>query len=557
MSIIDRMLGTIETRASFSEANPRDPIVAEWFAGRSNTAAGISVNAETSLKISAVSACVRILSSTLAALPLDVYRRLDRGRERAADHSLYRTLHTQPNPWQTSFEWREMQQAALLLRGNSYDRIVSSPQQAVAALIPLHPDMVNPMRGQDGNLIYEYTPPDGPKEILLSDEVHHKRGLTIDGIKGISPIDYQRETLGLTLAAEKFGASYFGNGTVLGGVLESDQALSPEARNNVRDSWIQRFQGSDKSHGIAVLEQGLKWRPLGVAPEQAQFLETRAFQISEIARIFGVPPHMLADIEKTTSWGTGIEQQGIGFVVYSLMPWLKRWEQAIQRDLFSPSDQQTYFAEFNVDGLLRGDAKSRAEYYSKGILDGWLVRNEVRQKENLNPIDGLDEPLQPLNMAPVTEEAPEISEDTDPADSESMQNDSDQSRQLLEKLHGQQIEQALDRIVTCEVKALRRALNASKELPESFDEKAGAFYANHKAFIIRHLNPLLGDKFCKQYASDHLIASVTELKDCIDADGLQAASELLDRWEVSRAIELAADLADKALEEYRHAVAST
>lgn len=528
MSIVDRL---IETR-SISRANPKDPVLAEWFGGRSNTSAGVSVTPDSALRMSAVFACVRILSSTVASLPLHIYQYMDNGgRRRAKDHSLYDLLHNLPNKWQTSYEWRQLQAVHLLLRGNAYSYIVPG-RRAVDQLIPLHPDRVTPFKAPDGTVAYEYVQDNGERKVLLGQEVHHLRGISLDGITGISPIEFNRETLGMTLAAEQFGASYFGNGTVIGGVLEHPNRLGDEAYARLKKSWADRHQGPQDAHKPAILEEGMKWVPLGVPPDQAQFLETRKFQISEIARIFGVPPHMLADVDKSTSWGSGIEEQGIGFVRYVLRPWLILWEQAISRDLLSETDRRDYYAEFNVDALLRGDSAARAEYYKAGINDGWLTRNEVRIKENENPIDGLDEPLQPLNMTAVGQQVEEP----------------DESEESLRALHQDQFGRAMDRIVSCEVKALRRALNASDDVTD-FERRASLFYGHHHGFVERHLEGLSGD--VGRLRRDLITDSAQAIQTACQA-GIGAVRDLLDMWDTSRAWDLTDHYAEQALQGVRH-----
>lgn len=391
MSILARAISPQARSGAVSVAHPRDPVLARIFGARSNTAAGVSVTPDNALQLSAVYACVRILSSAIASLPLQMYRRLEnQGRTLATTHPLYPVLHHQPNPWQTSFEYREMQVGHLLLRGNAYSRIISTGGNPVAELIPLHPDRMEPFWAPNGTIAYRYQPEDGPPETLLQDEVHHIRGYSSDGLKGLSPIEMNRESIGLARASEEFGSRFFSNGANLGGVFEHPQALGDKAYDRLKESLKNEFAGGPhNAHKTAILEEGMKWTQIGVPPDQAQFLETRKFQVAEIARIFGVPPHMIADMEKSTTWGSGVEELSIGFVVYSLRPWLVRMEQAIYRDLLTTNGKRTFFAEFNVDGLLRGDSQARAEYYSKALGSGgapaWMTQDEVRQLENLNP----------------------------------------------------------------------------------------------------------------------------------------------------------------------------
>ncbi len=384
-------------------AHPKDPVIAEWWGRSGLSNSGVSVTADVAMRVMAVYACVRILSESVAMLPLHLFKREEKDGKvhssLANDLPLHHVLHDRPNKWQTSFEWREMITGHVVLRGNGYSEIVPAPANPVAQLIPLHPDRVTPFRAPDGTIAYEYRPLNGNARILLQHEMFHLRGLSSDGISGMDPISLAREALGISIAAETFGATYFGNGTVIGGVLEHPQKLGDKAYSRLKESWSDRHQGAGKAHKPAILEEGMKWQSIGVEPEKAQFLETRKFQVVEIARMFRVPPHMIADLEHATF--TNIEHQGIEFVTHSLMPWLVRWEQAIKRDLMSDQMAKTIYPKFNVNGLLRGDTKTRYEAYqlAAGGNAPWLLRNEIRAFEELNAIDGLDEMLVPMNMA--------------------------------------------------------------------------------------------------------------------------------------------------------------
>lgn len=360
------------------------------------TTAGVSVSETTSLQCSAVYACVRVLSETVASLPLITYRRLENGgKERATDHALYDVLHNQPNALMSSFEWRETMMAHLLLWGNAYSRIVDDASGRILELYPMRPDRVQVSQAA-GSLLYTYTPTSGETLVLPEDKVLHIRGLSTDGILGISPIAQARQAIGLAMATEEFGARFFGNGARPGGVLEHPGTLTDEAMARLQMSWEQSHNGNVNAHKVAILEEGMKYAPVGIPPEDAQFLETRKFQIEEIARIFRVPVHLIGDLDRATF--SNIEQQSLEYVIYSVRPWLVRWEQAIQRSLMLSGERKTYFVEFLVDGLLRGDIMSRYQAYATAIQNGWMSRNEVRQLENLNPAEELDEFLVPMNM---------------------------------------------------------------------------------------------------------------------------------------------------------------
>ncbi|MBC7193875.1 phage portal protein, partial [Marinobacter sp.] len=346
---------------------------------------------------------VDILSRTLASLPLTVYWRLQGGgKERAIDHPLYSILHDLPNPEMTSFELRQALMGHLALWGNAFAEIERDNAGRVVALWPLRPDRMTVKRDQQG-LLYVYRIGTTEEEVALRQRnVMHIRGLSSDGIIGYSPIRMAREAIGLALATEEFGARFFGNGSRPGGVLQHPGKLSDEAARRLKKSWEEMHQGLTQAHRVAILEEGMTWQQVGIPPEDAQFLETRKFQVTEIARIFHIPPHMLADLERSTF--SNIEHQGIEFVVHTMRPWLVCWEQAIKRDLFLPSERNIYFAEFLVDGLLRGDIKSRYEAYAVGRQNGWLSADDIRELENMNPLpDGQGKVyLVPLNMVPAS-----------------------------------------------------------------------------------------------------------------------------------------------------------
>lgn len=368
--------------------------------GRSAT--GKVVTPSTALQSVAVFACVRVLSETLASLPLPVYRRLTpRGKERALAHYLYPILHDAPNPEMTSFVFREALMGHLALWGNAYAEIDWDPRSGkVNALWPLRPDRMQVVR-ENGQLWYRYRLPDGDGAELPAYRVLHIPGMGFDGIMGYSPVQLAREAIGLGLAAEEFGARLFSNDTNLGGYLRHPKTISEPAQERLLKSFEKRHQGLEKSHRLAVLEEGMEYQRIGIPPNDAQFLETRKFQTSEIARFFNVPPHMIGDLDRATF--SNIEQQSLEFVVYTLTPWLKRWEQSIAQKLLGPSERRTYFAEFLVSGLLRGDIQARFNAYAVGRQWGWLSADDVRDLENMNPLpDGQGNVyLIPMNMLPA------------------------------------------------------------------------------------------------------------------------------------------------------------
>ena len=369
---------------------------------------GKTVTERSAMQMTAVYSCVRILAEAIAGLPLHVYRyNSDGGKTMALDHPLYRLLHDEPNPEMSSFVFRETLMTHLLLWGNAYAQIIRNGKNEIVALYPLMPNKMSVDRDESGHLYYTYYR--GSDEAIKNKEfavtlqpsdVLHIPGLGFDGLVGYSPIAMAKNAIGMAIACEEYGAKFFANGAAPGGVLEHPGTIKDPQR--VRESWQSTFGGSGNANKIAVLEEGMKYTPIGISPEQAQFLETRKFQINEIARIFRVPPHMVGDLEKSSF--SNIEQQSLEFVKYTLDPWVIRWEQSIQRSLLSRDEKAVYFVKFNLEGLLRGDYQSRMNGYAIGRQNGWMSANDIRELENLDRIpaeDGGDLYLINGNMLPL------------------------------------------------------------------------------------------------------------------------------------------------------------
>ena len=354
------------------------------------TTSGKNVSEMTALQTTAVYACVRILAEAIASLPIHVYKYTDEGKEQDVNHQLYYLLHDEPNPDMTSFVFRETLMSHLLIWGNAYAQIIRDGRGQVLALYPLLPDRMTVKRDDMGELYYVYqrSEEDNPNFkdkgniILKKSEVLHVPGLGFDGLIGYSPIAMAKNAVGMTLATEEYGASFFANGANPGGVLEHPGILKDPSK--VRDSWNQVYQGTNNSHKVAVLEEGMSYKTIGIPPNEAQFLETRKFQINEIARLYRIPPHMVGDLEKSSF--SNIEQQSLEFVKYTLDPWVVRFEQAFQKALLLPDEKKNYFIKFNVDGLLRGDYQSRMNGYAIGRQNGWLSTNDIRRLEDMNPL---------------------------------------------------------------------------------------------------------------------------------------------------------------------------
>ena len=359
-----------------------------FFMGGSTS--GKPVNERSAMQMTAVYSCVRILAEAIACLPLHLYKYSENGcKEKATEHPLYRLLHDEPNPEMSSFVFRETLMTHLLLWGNAYAQIIRNGKGEIIALYPLMPNKMTVDRDENGQIYYTYQRAteeahtmNGSSVKLLPYDVLHIPGLGFDGLVGYSPIAMAKNAIGMAIACEEFGAKFFANGAAPSGVLEHPGTIKDPKR--VRDAWQSQFGGSSNSGKVAVLEEGMKYTPISISPEQAQFLETRKFQINEIARIFRVPPHMVGDLEKSSF--SNIEQQSLEFVKYTLDPWVIRWEQSMARALLTLDEKTEYFIHFNLEGLLRGDYQSRMNGYSIARQNGWMSANDIRELENLDRI---------------------------------------------------------------------------------------------------------------------------------------------------------------------------
>ena len=352
-----------------------------------------TVNPTTAQSVSAVYACVQAISETTASLPLILFKRTGDDRERATDHPLYRVLHDMANPEQTALECREYLQACVLLRGNAYARIVRGYDGQVRELWPL-PANVNVLRLENGRLGYEYTDSKGAVHRLLADEVLHLRHrLGDDGVLGISPIAAARGVVELAMAESDHGVNTFRNGAKMLGVLKFPGKLKTEQRESIRTSWATQHAGGTNAGKTAILEEGVDFQTLSMSLEDAEWIAARQFSVEEVARLFRVPPTVIGDL-RHGNYSNSVEMAR-QFVTMTLRRHLVAWEQAIAKQLLTEAGRRIYFAEHQVEGLLRGDATNRADFYDKGIKAGWLLKSEARRLENLPTIQGID------NAAPV------------------------------------------------------------------------------------------------------------------------------------------------------------
>jgi HK97 family phage portal protein len=430
------------------------------------TTSGVRMGPDAALRLSAVWAAVRILVEGISALPCIVYEsQEDGGRLRAKKHPLYTVLKRYPNSWQTAIEFWEMMMGHVVLRGNAYAQIIPGPRGAVDQLIPRHPDRIEVQTIQTPTgirLRYKWTPPQGQPIILTQDEMFHIRGLSSDGVSGLILADHASDSFGLSKAAENYGATFFRKGATVAGLVEHPKNITGPAQKNLKESIEAQMRNP---HGIMVLEEGMQWKQLGFKAQDAQLIETMEFGIEEVARWFNVPLHLLRSNKQAQTYAS-VEMFDLELIIHTLRPWAVRIEQAISRDLITADD--TYFAEFLMDALMRGDSTARKDFYASAITNGWMTRNEVRIKENLNPLDGLDEPLAPLNMG--TGNPPPAGQDQAPA--------------APKQQRGASLARAaVDRVLRREAGAVSKAQQKYAKEPKAYQAWAEAFYAEHATFV--------------------------------------------------------------------------
>lgn len=410
-TILGRLLG-----ARNSIESPATPLTSttllDWMNGGTPNASGVTVNEKTALGMPAVWRAVNLIAGTAASLPLHAYREADDVRLPLGDGAQAARLLANPHPDMTKYELWELVYSHMLLWGNAYLLVLKNPNRQVTELWPIHPSRVRAGRDSAGVKWYEVDGEGGRAGSVYSDQqMLHIPGFGYDGICGVSPIRLAAQGIGMAMAAEQFGAKLFGSGSLMSGILQTDQRLDARQADEVKTRWKAKMSGLQGAHDVAVLGSGVKFQQLSIPPGDAQFIESRRFQIAEIARIFGIPPHMLADTEKSTSWGTGIEQQSIGFVVYTLRPWLTRVEQRVTR-LLKPGP---VYARYAVEGLLRGDSAQRAAFYQQMWNIGVFSTNDIRRLEDFEPVEGGDVRYRPLNMGELGEPNPEPEPAPDPA----------------------------------------------------------------------------------------------------------------------------------------------
>ena len=467
--------------------------------GGAETKSGIQIDEATSMKFAAVHACVRVLAESVAVLPLPVYRRLTpRGKERVPNHPLYRLLHDSPNPEITPFHFRETLTSHAVLWGNAYAEIEFDRGGRPIALWPLLPDRTRARR-KDG--VLEYITRVRSREVLLpAHRVLHVPGLGFDGVRGLSPIALHREAIALGLAAEEMSARFYGDGANPSGMIEFPGTFKDaEDRSDFRKQFQTAYGGLENAQRQIVLEQGMTWKPTQMPPRDAQLITSRTFQIREVARIFRVPPHMIAELEQATF--SNIEHQSIDFVTHALTPWLVRWEQAINKRLVPESQKGDIFAEFLSAALLRGDAQARNQAFQIARNGGWMSANDIREFENMNPIEGGDVYLIPLNMVPADQvtngdgaaddNPPALAEGDSPprALAEGRSSRSVTGRRRSQRANRRLMKAAATRAIKREVDKVRKAIRDGVELPTFIADFYGD--GDYASYIRRQVTPVL------------------------------------------------------------------
>lgn len=477
--------------------------------------AGVSVSETTAMNYSVVFACVRILSETVAGLPLILYRKSKSGsKTRADNHPLYHILHDSPNSSMTAFRWRCALMHHIALWGNAFSEIKIDNRGNITGLWPLPPDrvVIRVSATKDGGMqpVYQYHDPiTSVVRTIPNDRMLHISGMGYDGIQGYSPVPMHREAIGLGMAMQEFGSRFFGEGTHPSVIVEHPQKLSEAAHKNLTESLASSHSGLGKSHRLLVLEEGMKITPLGIPPEDAQFLESRQFQVIEICRIFRIPPHMVGDLTRATF--SNIEHQSIEFVVHTVRPWLVLWEQELNRSLLLPGEQNEYYFEFLVDGLLRGDIKSRYDAYRVGREGGWLSSNDVRRMENMDPIKHGDDYLMPMNFQILGQPAPKPAAPTDkrsnpekPVSTRTLHAASyspdpmEKSVSRFTPLLRDAMEDILDREADVLLKAIQEHLAIRGA--DSFLSFMDSFYRDHHDYVKLRLGPVL-ERYAKSIQS--------------------------------------------------------
>lgn len=563
---------------STSLANPAAWLTAAL--GGGPTDAGVTVNHRTALKLSAVFACTNVLSQDVAKLPFITYRRVDRGgKERARDHPVFRLLHDEANPQMSAYNLRRTLQAHVTLWGKAFAEIQRNGAGDPVALWPLLPDRTEVERvGGEKRIV---TRVGGEKHVLSDDDVLHVPGLGFDGLRGYSVVGFARESIGGAMAAEQFGSRFFGNGARPGGVIMLDRSLSEQAQQRVRDSWERMHQGLSNAQRVAILDEGMKYESIGVPPEDAQFIATKQHGVEDVIRFFRMPPHKVQHLIHA-GVRANVEAENISYVTDTLQSWLVNWEQEVNRTLFRDEERDTFFAEHQVQGLLRGDSEARAEFYQRGINNGWFSVNDVRGFENLNPIEGGDRHFVPLNLIPLDgadalASPDDVGDDGDDEDRASRARERERrsvaQRHRIQEAHRRGFREVGARVVRQEVEAVREIAEKTLGRRQSADFLADVdrFYESFEDTVRRRFEPLLAglaglvkgvignelgrdtepnpryDRFVRDYAGGfarrHVRKGQQQLRAVVQDVGEEEAPEAVEvrlgEWEEERADKIA------------------
>lgn len=445
------------------------------------SASGVAVGPERALQTSAVWSCARLVAESIATMPIIMYRRLsDGGKERAYNHPLYSVLHDTPNAVMTAFAFKRVMMVHALLYGNGYALIQGGERGAVDHLTLVHPDAVR-VETIPGGIRYQVMESPGKETPVNAEDMFHLPGLSLDGVSGLSLVAYARESIGLALAAESYSARFYSQNAKPGGLLKTPNKLTPEGAKRLRESWQAGHSGLNNAHQVAVLEDGVEWVQTGMTNQDAELIAQLDWSAADIARFFNVPLHMIQLMTKSTSWGSGIEEMGMEFVTFTLLPWIRNWEQLIQaRLVLAPN---TYFAEFLVDSLMRGKLSERYAAYAVGINNSWLSPNEVRRLENMNPIPNGDEYRMPLNMT-------QLGAEPEPTMTTTTSTNASHYALLLREAAG--------RVVRKEIAAMSKAAKRFENNTEAFKTCAATFYAEHGDYVeqVLHVNSTDATDYC-------------------------------------------------------------
>ncbi len=527
LSLFEGPARRMERRTSLQNG---DPWLVELLSRGTQTSSGTWVTPDTALRVPAVYRAVNVIAGGLGMTELPLYRRLgsDSGKERAPDNPLYSLLHDSPNPWQTALEFREQLTANALLNGNGYAEIIWRGDGTIRQLEPFNPERVRPYMARDRKVWYEFRPIQGKVRQIAADEMFHLKGFSRDGISGLSPVAQMREAVGLAQAGEEYQARFFSNDATPPMVLTTPQVLDDEVKKRLVQSWSEGGAGLPNAHRPRVLEAGVDIKTVGSNNKDAEFLALRKHQISEIARIFGVPPHMLQDLDRATF--NNIEQLSLEFVTFCLAPWFVRWQQAISLRLMSAKMRANYFAEFRPEKLIVADVLNRYQAYNAAILSGWMNRNEPRENEGLNPAKGLDVFVEPMNVQPVGAPAPTPKPKKVPGPVPSPaeeDEEEDEEKNAMRAAYRELVVERANRIVRKETTVLRRITNkhAGRALEMAIDKFYSEFVGG--AHHIKESRRALREVFTQP----DVAASIETLLSLWDAErAKQIVEKEMERW---------------------------